>query len=132
MSNSFEMAWGIVKGQSSDFEWFKPSWERMTLNERKRREMGRGDNYGAGLQWAKRGVPTRRESELDLWENKSRHPSKGPHKEGRREATERGLEQDIEEDASTNPNPAINDALRNIGESPTMPIEYRQDIQERR
>ena len=122
MSNSFEMAWGIVKGQSSDFEWFKPSWERMTLNERKRREMGRGDNYGAGLQWAKRGVPTRRESELDVWRKKPRSPY----------AMERGLEQDIEEDASTNPNPAINDALRSIGESPTMPIEYRQDIQERR
>jgi len=148
MSNSFEMAWGIVKGQSSDFDWFKPGWERMTLNERKRQEMGGGDNYGAGLQWGKRGVPTRRESELDVQGNKSRIPDIGRNalpaiaspahgltesasSNERREATERGLERDIEDDASTNPNPAINDALTGIGESPTMPNEYREDIWER-
>ena len=34
MSNSFEMAWGVVKGQSSDFDWFRPGWKRRIEGQR--------------------------------------------------------------------------------------------------
>lgn len=90
MSNSFEMAWGIVKGQSSDFDWFRPGWKRQieSANEIKQ-----------GMESGKFPNPVMRHSG-----------------ESSAQAVDRYTQEDLEGDAMDNPNPAVNDALASIGE----------------
>jgi len=32
--DAFDKAWSVVKGQSSDFDWFKPGWKRSIRGQR--------------------------------------------------------------------------------------------------
>jgi len=86
---AFDTAWEVVKGQSSNFDWFRPGWKRQieTANEMKTILGEMPDEDWKGLTGE---TPSR--------------------------VIDRFTQEDLESDAMDNPNPAVNDALASIGE----------------
>jgi hypothetical protein len=84
---AFDTAWEVVKGQSSDFDWFRPGWKRQ--------------------------IETANEMKTILGEKPARTSLTG---ETPSQVIDRFTQEDLENDAMDNPNPAVNDALESIGE----------------
>jgi len=87
---AFDMAWKLVKGQSSDFDWFRPGWKR---------EIESANEVKQGME-----------------SGKYPNPVMQHNGESSAQAIDRYLQENLESDAMDNPNPAVNDALASIGE----------------
>ena len=87
---AFDTAWEVVKGQSSDFDWFRPGWKNQIESAN---EVKQGMESG---QYPNPVMPHSGESSA--------------------QAIDRYTQEDLEGDAMDNPNPAVNDALESIDE----------------